>query len=163
MKPSIDRPRSVPRMSIMNVLRGRAGIEVSVTNIIVAIGVSLAVMIGVAASVIYVLPWAQNSQAQSDLSSIQSAETTYFSQKAPVAYGTVAELVAEKALLKSEKRVAITVSANKQAYCAGTVSGAGKYYYITHESTDPTDTVPAAGVIGVTCPTPAQIDAGRIR
>ena len=105
MKPSIDRPRSVPRMSIMNVLRGRAGIEVSVTNIIVAIGVSLAVMIGVAASVIYVLPWAQNSQAQSDLSSIQSAETTYFSQKAPVAYGTVAELVAENALLKSEKRV----------------------------------------------------------
>lgn len=145
------------RSTAASVLRNRDGIEVSIPNIIVAIVVSLVVIASVVAGVVFLIPFAQNSSAQSNLQTVQAAQQVYFAQAAPPVYGTGAELVAKKALLSSDKKVAIGLSPTKEQYCAGALSDTGNVYYLTSESTTVVTAIPAAF-----CPSIAAITASEL-
>jgi type II secretory pathway pseudopilin PulG len=154
-----DRTDGGKSIAFKNVLTGKDGIEVSIPNIIVAIVVSLVVIASVVAGVVFIVPWAQNSAAQGDIQTVQSAQQLYYSQQAPPTYGSAKALVDAQALLSSEK--AIAIKANRTSYCVGTVSGDDKYYWITSATTTITSTYSATavgGTGGVVCPTIAQID-----
>lgn len=151
---------SLTRLNRLSVLRNKDGIEVSIPNIIVAIIISLVVIASVVAGVVFLIPFAQNSSAKGDLQTVQSAEQIYYAQAAPPVYGGTAQLVEKKALVASPtKKVAINVSADGQSYCAGIVSAAKGYYWVSSGNTEVQDTVPDAAA----CPTKAQIDAGSLK
>lgn len=154
-----DRISGSKSFTIKNVLTGKDGIEVSIPNIIVAIVVSLVVIASVVAGVVFIVPWAQNSAAQGDLQTVQSAQQVYYAQAAPPVYGTAAQLVASKAILASSKNVVIVAGGDN--YCAATASATGIVYYLTSATTTVTTAVPAP--LGtspvVTCPTNAAVKA----
>lgn len=161
-----DRIGGGKSFTIKNVLTGKDGIEVSIPNIIVAIVVSLVVIASVVAGVVFIVPWAQDSSAKGDIQTVQSAQQIYFARVAPTSYGTAAQLVTSKAILASDKNVAI--KANNNDYCIGTVSATKTYYWLTSGTTTivsgtSASTLAVGGGIptinGLACPTVAQIDA----
>ncbi|QNE48674.1 hypothetical protein F1C58_16585 (plasmid) [Glaciihabitans sp. INWT7] len=148
------------RLSAKSVLSNKDGLEVSIPNIIVAIVVSLVVIGAVVAGIVFVVPFAQDSTARSDLQTVQSAEQVYYAQAAPPTYGSGAELVAKGSILKSDKKIKIV--AQGDLYCAGVLSAAGHYYWVFSKTTTVQDTLPTANPdtgAGMTCPTEPQIAA----
>jgi hypothetical protein len=155
-----DRIGGGKSITLKNVLTGKDGIEVSIPNIIVAIVVSLVVIASVVAGVVFIIPWAQDASAQGDIQTVQAAEQIYYAQQAPAAYGTASDLVTTKAILASDKDVAIKANANE--YCVATKSAHGNYYWLTSATTTIYGgpgkiTPPVVGAL--TCPTVAQIGA----
>ena len=152
--PSRELLRSaVANRSVKSVLTNKDGIEVSIPNIIVAIVVSLVVIASVVAGIVFIVPFAQNSQAQGDLQTVQSAEQLYYAQAAPPSFGTGAQLTAAKSVLKSNKPIGITVTGGE--YCAASLSATGKVYYATSLSSVITDTRPTTPA----CPALTAINA----
>jgi type II secretory pathway pseudopilin PulG len=145
------------RATIASTLRKDDGIEVSIPNIIVAIVVSLVVIGSVIAGIVFVVPFAQDSTAKSDLQTVQSAQQVYYSQTAPPAYGTAAQLVAKGSILKSGAQVAIVAAGDK--WCAGVRSDAGHNFWLYAGTTEVQSTIPTPTEAGITCPSVATIAA----
>ena len=165
-KPALSdvRFRGSKSFTIKNVLTGKDGIEVSIPNIIVAIVVSLVVIASVVAGVVFIVPWAQDSAAQGDIQTVQSAQQVYYAQTAPPSYGSAPQMVASKAILAAPgKKVTITLDdAPSDTYCVGALSATGRAYWLTSATTTVTSTysaTPVGGPSGAVCPTAATIGA----
>lgn len=160
---SRDAFRSALR-SRLGVLRKEdgAGITLSASEATFMLGVSIAVILGVIAGLIWLLPWGQDIAAKNDLQTVHSAEQVYFASAGTSSprYGSGAELISEKALLASDKKVAVV--ANGDTFCIGTASASGQVFWMTSSSTEAFTTRPPAvngKTPGVTtnCPTEADV------
>jgi type II secretory pathway pseudopilin PulG len=138
------------RDTIASTLRKDDGIEVSIPNIIVAIVVSLVVIGSVIAGIVFVVPFAQNSTAQSDLQTVQSAQQVYYSQTAPPAYGTGTQLVTKGSILKSDNKIIVLASGD--SWCGGILSDAGQYFWLYGGTTIIQSTYPSSAQAGMVCP-----------
>lgn len=138
--------------ALNSVFRDRDGIEVSIPNIIVAVSVSIAIIAAVIIGVVWVVPWAEDNNAQSALSTIQNAEQLYFAQNN--IYGTPEQLVSSgsnQVLLKGN--TAFNITASKLGYCAVVAdTSTGNDFYADSASAVISSSAPTDSP--VTCPDP---------
>lgn len=123
------------------------GIEVSIPNIIVAVSVSIALIAAVIIGVIWIVPWTQDQNAKSQLSTVQSAEQLYYAQNS--VYGTITQLqdnsTGKASLLAGNSTFFMNVvTTSPGSYCVGIKSSTGAKFYADSNSTNITSTQPAA-------------------
>lgn len=154
------------------VLRNKDGIEVSLPSLIITVGLSIVIVGSVVLGGIFAIPFTQNAAAKGDLTTVASSEAVYYGNSASgtPSYGTAALLVSTKAIVASQKPVAIKVPAagtvGYDRYCIGTKSQTGTYFWMVSGSSTvfQGNTAPdfsadtAAGLAAFACPTTAQLD-----
>lgn len=149
------------RAAYSTTLRRKDGIELSIPNIIVAVSISIAIIAAVVVSVVWIVPWTQDNNAQSQLSTVQSAEQLYYAQNN--AFGTLTQLTTSgtaangdktnSTLVSGKGKIVINVSSGGDGYCAVIKSDhGGNGFWVTEGSTDVKSSKPTDPA-GATCPT----------
>ncbi len=147
--------RAVPRFrdTYRSTLRDRAGIEVSIPNIIVAVAVSIALIAGTILGVVWIVPWTQDQNAKSQLGTVQSAEQLYYAQNNK--YGSLSDLTSKSASSNSTLvggKDNMKVTGVTDGYCAWIKSDHGTSFWVTEASTEIKTSNPGTSAGGASCP-----------
>lgn len=147
-------PQALGEKSILQTLRSKAGLSANLPEVLGALAIGILVIgggVGIAAGINY----SRDSQAQSTLKSIATAETLI--QSKTEKFGSLDDLTAgdSPALAEKPDATVTKIAQTDSNYCAviKSKSMAGPTYWITAKNNAVLKSAPTAAEAGIACPT----------